>query len=160
MRAARRLSSLRCALAHRWVRDRVLACFDPAGETTLGNIGKVATVYFNGMVYIGTADANGVVNMAVFATPHVIDEETLAWGFTEGRSLANLKQNPHASYLYMAPSRGYSGWRLALTLKVATGEGELLAKIKEGASQVAGTQAGTAVKQVVYFKVDEVRPLM
>ena len=109
---------------------------------------------------IGTADANGVVNMAVFATPQVIDEETLAWGFTEGRSLANLKQNPHASYLYMAPSRGYSGWRLALTFKEEAGEGELLASIQAGAARAAGPQAGTAIKRVVYFTVDEVRPLM
>ena len=109
---------------------------------------------------IGTADANGVVNLAVFATPHVIDEETLAWGFTEGRSLANLKENPHASYLYLAPSRGYTGWRLALTFKQETGEGELLASIKEAATQAAGPQAGVAVKHVVFFKVDEVRPLM
>ena len=109
---------------------------------------------------IGTADANGVVNMAVFATPHIIDEETLAWGFTEGRSLANLKQNPHASYLYLAPTRGYSGWRLALTFKSETGEGELLATVKEAASRAAGNQAGGAVKTLVYFKVDEVRPLM
>jgi len=109
---------------------------------------------------IGTADAKGVVNMAVFATPHVVDEETLAWGFTEGRSLANLKQNPHASYLYLAPSRGYSGWRLAMTLKEETGEGELLASIKEAASRAAGPQAGSAVKRVDYFTVDEVRPLM
>jgi len=109
---------------------------------------------------IGTADANGVVNMAVFATPHVIDEETLAWGFTEGRSLANLKQNPHASYLYLAPTRGYSGWRLALTLKKQTGGGDLLTAIQQAASRAAGPQAGAAIKQVVYFQVDEVRPLM
>jgi len=109
---------------------------------------------------IGTADANGVVNLAVFATPHVIDEETLAWGFTDGRSLANLKANPHASYLYLAPSRGYTGWRLALTFKQEIGEGELLASIKEAATLAAGPQAGVAVKYVVFFKVDEVRPLM
>jgi hypothetical protein len=109
---------------------------------------------------IGTADANGVVNLAVFAVPHVIDEETLAWGFTEGRSIANLKANPHASYLYLAPTRGYSGWRLSLTLKESSQEGTLLAKIKEQAAQAAGPQAGAAVKHVAYFKVDEVRPLM
>jgi hypothetical protein len=109
---------------------------------------------------IGTADAKGVVNLAVFATPHIIDEETLAWGLTEGRSYANLKENPHASYLYLAPSRGYSGWRLALTFKREEGEGELLAGIKEAATRAAGPQAGAAIKHVVYFKVDEVRPLM
>jgi hypothetical protein len=109
---------------------------------------------------IGTADANGVVNLAVFAIPHVIDEETLAWGFSEGRSIANLRQNPHASYLYLAPSRGYSGWRLTLTMKEETGAGELLATIKEQTAKVATPLASAAVNRVAYFKVDEVRPLM
>ena len=109
---------------------------------------------------IGTADAEGVVNMAVFAIPHVIDEETLAWGFTEGRSMTNLRLNPHASYLYLAPTRGYSGWRLSLTVKRETGEGELLERIREQAARSSGAMAGAAVKHVVYFKVDEVRPLM
>lgn len=109
---------------------------------------------------IGTADANGVVNLAVFAVPNVVDEETLAWGFTEGRSMDNLRVNPHATYLYLAPTRGYSGWRLAMTLKQELGEGELLEKIKEQAARAAGPQAGAAVKLVVCFKVDEVRPLM
>ncbi len=109
---------------------------------------------------IGTADNNGVVNQAVFAVPHVIDEETLAWGFTEGRSIENLRKNPHASYLYLAPTRGYSGWRLTLTLKRETTEGDLLAAIREQTDKVVGSQAGEAVKYLVYFKVDEVRPLM
>lgn len=109
---------------------------------------------------IGTADANGVVNMAVFATPHLIDEETLAWGFTDGRSLANLRQNPHASYLYLAPTRGFSGWRLSMTMIKEATEGELLEKIKASATRAAGPQAGSATRHVVYFKVDEVRPLM
>ena len=109
---------------------------------------------------IGTADANGVVNLAIFAIPHVVNEGTLAWGFTEGRSISNLRANPHASYLYLAPSRGYSGWRLSLTLQKEEREGDLLEKIKQQAAQSAGSVAGAAVKQVVLFTVDEVRPLM
>jgi len=109
---------------------------------------------------IGTANATGVINLAVFAIPHVINEDTLAWGFSEGRSLANLRENPHASYLYLAPSRGYSGWRLAMTFREEATEGELLNKIKDAAASAAGPQAGGAIKSVVYFKVDEVRPLM
>lgn len=109
---------------------------------------------------IGTADANGVVNLAVFAIPHVVDEETLAWGFSEGRSIANLRQNPHASYLYLAPSRGYSGWRLTLTMTEEKGEGDLLWEIKENTAKVASQLAGAAVTRVAYFKVEEVRPLM
>lgn len=109
---------------------------------------------------IGTADANGVVNLAVFALPHVVDEETLAWGFSEGRSIENLRQNPHASYLYLAPSRGYSGWRLTLTMTEEKGEGELLNEIKERTALVASPQASAQVSRVAYFRVDEVRPLM
>ncbi|MBJ6802366.1 pyridoxamine 5'-phosphate oxidase family protein [Geomonas propionica] len=109
---------------------------------------------------LGTADATGVVNLAVFAVPHVVDDQTLAWGFGEGRSIANLRQNPHASYLYLAPSRGYSGWRLSLTMIEEKGEGELLGEIKERTALVASPQASAAVSRVVYFKVEEVRPLM
>lgn len=109
---------------------------------------------------IATADAAGVVNQAVFAIPHVVDEQTLAWGFSEGRSIANLRENPHASYLYLAPSRGYSGWRLSLTMKEESGEGEMLEKIKSRTAQVASPEASSAVTRVAYFKVDEVRPLI
>ena len=41
-----------------------------------------------------------------------------------------------------------------------TGEGELLATIKEQTAKVASPQASAAVNRVAYFKVDEVRPLM
>lgn len=109
---------------------------------------------------IGTADADGVVNMAVFAIPHIIDEETVAWGFAEGRSINNLRANPHASYLYLAPTRGYSGWRLTLTMTREEDEGELLQKVKELATSAAGIMAGAAIKHVIYFKVEEVRPLI
>jgi len=109
---------------------------------------------------IATADAKGVINQAVFAVPHVINEETLAWGFSEGRSLLNLRENPQASYLYLAPTRGYSGWRLTLTAKKEEREGEVLESIRAGARNAAGPQAGAALAAVVYFKVDEVRPLM
>jgi hypothetical protein len=58
---------------------------------------------------IATASGVGVVNTAIYARPHIIDDETLAWGMTDGRSYANLKENPYASYLYMAPVNGFSG---------------------------------------------------
>lgn len=54
---------------------------------------------------IATASADGVVNTAIYARPHIIDDETLAWGMTDGRSHANLKENPHASYLVYGPGQ-------------------------------------------------------
>lgn len=109
---------------------------------------------------IGTANAQGVVNMAVFATPHIIDDETLAWGVGEGRSYQNLKENGNASYLYLAPTRGFNGWRLTLALKEMSDAGALLEEIKHNAEQMSGSQAAMIIKHVAYFKVVEVRPLI
>ena len=109
---------------------------------------------------IATADVAGLVNTAIYATPQVIDEETLAWGMAEGRTYGNILVNRHASYLYMAPSRGYSGWRLTLEFKEVKDSGELLEEIRENTAKVVSPQAGAAVKHVAYFKVVEVRPLI
>jgi hypothetical protein len=109
---------------------------------------------------IGTADDKGVVNLAIFAVPHVVDEKTLAWGFSDGRSSQNLALNPHASYLYLAPTRGYSGWRLTLTVKQQEGGADLLETIRQEAAQSAGPQAAEVITKLFFFNVDEVRPLM
>ena len=109
---------------------------------------------------IATADAAGLVNTAVYATPHVVDEETLAWGMAEGRTYGNLQVNRYASYLYMAPSRGYSGWRLTMEMKEILDDGALLEEIRANAAKIVSPQAGAAVKHVAYFRVVEVRPLI
>lgn len=109
---------------------------------------------------IATADAAGVVNTAVYAVPHVIDEDSLAWGMTQGRTHNNLLINPNASYLYLAPSRGGSGWRLTLQLKEIRDQGELLNQIRQHTASIVSPQAGEAVRYVAYFKVSEIRPLV
>ncbi|GAB7027126.1 pyridoxamine 5'-phosphate oxidase family protein [Geotalea toluenoxydans] len=109
---------------------------------------------------IATADASGQVNTAVYAIPHVIDEETVAWGMTPGRTYDNLLANPNASYLYLAPSRGGTGWRLTLQLKDFQDSGQMLDEIREHTSRIVSTQAGEAVRYVARFKVTEIRPLV
>ena len=109
---------------------------------------------------IATAGSNCVVNTAVYARPHIIDEETLAWGMTDSRSYANLKENPHASYLYMAPVSGFSGWRLTLELMKIEDSGALLEAIRKSTEEIVSPEAAAMVKHVGYFKVTEVRPLI
>jgi hypothetical protein len=109
---------------------------------------------------IATSGGGGVVNIAIYARPHIIDDETLAWGMTDGRSYSNLKENPHASYLYMAPVAGFSGWRLTLELKAIEDSGELLETIRKSTKEIVGPESGVLVKHVGYFKVTEVRPLI
>jgi hypothetical protein len=108
---------------------------------------------------IATSSSGGV-NTAIYAQPHVIDEKTVAWGMTEGRTWACLKENPHASYLYMNPGPGFAGVRLALTLKEIVEGGDLLEEIKAHTAEIVSPAAAQAVKHVAYFEVTEVRPLI
>ena len=122
---------------------------------------KLAELFpHGGKGVIATADGDGSVNTAIYARPHIVDDETLAWGMTDSRSYANLSSNPKASYLYMAPGNGYSGWRLTLELKEILQGGELLDEIKENTSRLVSPTVGAAIKYLGYFKVVEVRPLV
>jgi hypothetical protein len=108
---------------------------------------------------IGTASKAGVVNMAVYAVPHVVDNGTVAWGMTDGRTWNNVRENPNASYTYFAPGEGFRGARLTLTLSRTEDSGTMLAKIRE---RTADSSPGNpqAVKHVAYFTVVETRPLV
>ncbi|TRZ96974.1 MAG: pyridoxamine 5'-phosphate oxidase family protein [Deltaproteobacteria bacterium] len=108
---------------------------------------------------IGTASKAGVVNMAVYAVPHVVDADTVAWGMTDGRTWDNVRENPNASYTYFAPGEGFRGARLTLAVSRTEDSGEMLAKIRErtGARSPGNPEA---IKHVAYFKVVETRPLV
>ena len=108
---------------------------------------------------IGTASKAGVVNMAVYAVPYIVNGETVAWGMTDGRTWNNVRENPNASYAYFAPGEGFRGARLTLSLSRTEDSGEILEKIRE---RTAASSPGNplAVKHVAYFKVVETRPLV
>jgi hypothetical protein len=108
---------------------------------------------------IGTASKDGVVNMAVYAVPHIVDAETVAWGMTDGRTWNNVRENPSASYTYFAPGEGFRGARLTLTLSRTEDSGAMLEKIRERTA-VSSPGNPLAVKHVAYFKVVETRPLV
>jgi len=108
---------------------------------------------------IATASRTGVVNMAVYAVPHVVDDETVAWGMTDGRTWNNVRENPNASYAYFAPGEGFRGARLTLSLSRTEDSGEMLEKIRERTGMVSPGNPD-AVKHVAYFKVVETRPLV
>jgi hypothetical protein len=109
---------------------------------------------------IATSNMHGEVNVAVYAAPHVIDDETLAWGMTEGRTHSNVMENPSAAYLYMYAGAGYSGVRLGLKLKKIENSGEMLDAIKARTREIVGPEAAAAVKHAAYFMVIEVRTLI
>ncbi|HEY5975181.1 MAG TPA: pyridoxamine 5'-phosphate oxidase family protein [Geobacteraceae bacterium] len=112
-----------------------------------------------GVGVMATANRAGVVNTAIYARPHFIDDETLAWGMTDGRTLRNVRENPHASFLFRV-GEGFSGVRLGLSLVKIEDEGALLAEIRTNAERVAGPGAGLAVNHAAYFRIEEMRSLV
>ena len=122
---------------------------------------KLSELFANqGLAVMSTSAADGSVNSAIYARPHVIDESTLVWGMTDKRTYRNISENGHASFLFKTSSPGFSGVRLSLELLKTEEEGELLETIKANAEAVVGPGAGVAVTHAVWSKVTEVRDLI
>ena len=68
-----------------------------------------------GFGVLSTADASGHVDTAIYARPHVMDDQTVAFIMADRKSHHNLQSNPHAAYLFKEEGNGYSGFRLYLT---------------------------------------------
>ncbi|NIO17815.1 MAG: pyridoxamine 5'-phosphate oxidase family protein [Deltaproteobacteria bacterium] len=109
---------------------------------------------------IGTSNTQGEINMAIYAVPVIIDEETIAFGMTEGTTYKNLLENPHASYLYISSGKGYEGARLKLLISNLEDSGAMLEGKKLGLKAKLGEAVADALKYVAYFKVLEVRSLI
>lgn len=113
-----------------------------------------------GLGVMATASKDGTVNTAVYARPRVIDEQTMVWGMTNGRTYRNIVENPQASFLFKVAGPGFSGVRLGLELIKTEESGPMLAQIKENADATVGPGTGAAVTHAAWFTVTEVRPLI
>ncbi len=109
---------------------------------------------------IATADKDGNINTAIYAAPHIVDDETVAWGMTEGRTYRNLRENPNAAFIHQAPGNGAAGVRMTLRLQEIQEAGNILDAIRARARKMSGAAAAEMVRYVGYFKVVETRPLM
>jgi hypothetical protein len=100
---------------------------------------------------LATGDDRGSVNLAVYARPYVIDDNTV-------RSFKNIQVNPSAAYLFLEKTGGYKGIRLYLN---RIGEETNLEKIKEIKKQHKNRySAEIEGKHLLYFKITEIRPII
>ena len=104
---------------------------------------------------LATADSAGKVDAAIYARPHFMDEETIAFIMTDRLTYQNLQSNPHAAYLFIEPGEKLSGKRLFLTKIKEEKDSELLYAIRR---KSYGDDRGG--KYLVYFKIDKVLPLI
>lgn len=112
---------------------------------------------------LSTANRQGEVNVAVFGSPQMIDENTVVMGIGKNRSFTNLKENPHAVFIVMEPGDSIMDWKGARVyleaLDVETGGG-FYEQIKENIAKAAGKAAGDMIHAAIRFKIVEVRPIV
>ena len=110
---------------------------------------------------LATADADGKVNMAIYARPHFLDandDETIAFIMADRLCHANVQTNPHASYLFMEEGKDYLGKRLTLRRIKEETDPEKIRSVRRR-QLPCECEEGTT-RFLVYFRVDGVRPLI
>jgi predicted pyridoxine 5'-phosphate oxidase superfamily flavin-nucleotide-binding protein len=112
---------------------------------------------------LSTADKTGEVNVAVFGSPQMIDENTVVMGIGENRSYRNLQRNPKAVFIVMEPGETVMDWKGARVYLEAVDietEGEFCDQIKRNIAKVAGKQAADMIQAAIRFRIEEVRPIV
>lgn len=104
---------------------------------------------------LATADKDGRVDVAIYATPHIIDDETIAFIMIERLTHHNLQSNPHAAYMFIEADEKYKGLRLFLTKIREEKGGPTLEAIRR--KQYPDLKDK---EYLVYFKVDKILPLI
>ena len=108
-----------------------------------------------GQGVLATAGAEGKVDVALYANPHVIDDETIAFIMTEKLTYKNLQSNSHAAYLFIEEEGKYKGKRLYLTKIQEEKDSPLLDSMRRKEyPHLKGKE------YLVYFKVNKVLPLI
>jgi len=107
---------------------------------------------------LSTADAEGKVDAAVFATPHIMDRKTIAFIMQDQLTHHNLQSNAHAAYLFMEDGTSYKGVRLFLTKIREEKDSDLLHSIRRE-RQGPEQEDENNPRFLVFFKVDKVLPL-
>ena len=127
------------------------------------------TEYFEkaeGIGVLATADSQGNVDVAIYARPHVLDEQTVAFIMGDHLSHDNVTANPHAAYLFLEQDkegreegrREYNGLRLYLTKTQEETDPQKIEALRRGSRK--GRDHGGAKKFLVHFTVDGSRRLV
>ena len=114
-----------------------------------------------GMGVLSTADTQGKVDAAVYARPHFIDEKTVAFIMADKHSHRNVRENPHAVYLFKEDGPQYQGKRLFLT-RIGESEDKALIENLRRSKHCwpVSKECDSERRFLVQFRVDSVKPLI
>jgi hypothetical protein len=112
-----------------------------------------------GFGVLSTADSTGKVNAAIYARPHFINEDTIAFIAGDRLTHANLQSNPSAIYIFKEKD-SYEGKRLNLSKIREEKDSPLIDEIRRKKRPDEADKTTAESKFLVYFKIDGVRPLI
>jgi len=113
-----------------------------------------------GIGVLATADDTGIVNAALYARPHFMDEETIVFIMADRLSHNNLQSNPHAAYLFLESGDNYAGKRMHLTKTKEEKDSPLIATLRRRKTYAEKKSLESETKYLVYFRIDKVLPLV
>jgi len=108
---------------------------------------------------LSTANRDGIVNSAIYARPHIMDDGLVAFIMANRRSHDNLQSNPHAAYLFLEEGKGFKGKRLSLT-KVKEEQDTPLVESLRRRTYAADAEERMKPLSLVFFEVDKELPLL
>ncbi|MBS1114379.1 MAG: pyridoxamine 5-phosphate oxidase [Nitrospirae bacterium] len=113
----------------------------------------------NGVGVLSTADAEGKVDAAIYSTPHIFDDGTVAFIMRERLTHDNLQSNPYAAFLFIENGPDHRGLRLFLKKVKEDSDSELISKMtRRHLSPEEDKELGP--KFLVYFKVQKLLQLI
>jgi hypothetical protein len=118
--------------------------------------------YFENVQGIGilaTANSNGIVDLAIYAKPYVIDDTTIAFIMRERLTHQNLKSNPRAAYMFVERGEGYAGKRIYLTKIREETNTSVVEMFRKKQPEIYASYDDSN-KYLVLFRVDDIRPLV
>ena len=107
---------------------------------------------------LSTADSKGMVDSAIYARPHVIEDGTIAFIMTDRLTYKNLKTNKNAVYLFMEnrpDGKRFEGKRLYLAKIREEQDTELITKLRR--RSYGNDKDG---RFLVFFTINKIRPLI
>ena len=111
-----------------------------------------------GLGVLSTADAQGVVDAAVYAKPHFMEDGSVAFIMADRLTHHDLQTNNHAAYLFKEKGPGYKGKRLFLTKIREEQDSDLLYSLRS--KRYSSLKEDGKKRFLVFFTVDKVIPLI
>jgi hypothetical protein len=106
---------------------------------------------------LATADEAGDVNMAIYARPHFMEENLIAFIMRPRRSHQNLRSTIKAAYMFIENGPGYKGHRLYLSKVREEMDHRLIDELRRSKHNSVDS---TEESYLVFFRIDSNRPLV